>query len=120
MKSSLKLLPFVCAFAAMLFAALSAFAAGITVSPALAAVTTTTQAQQFTASIQNVTWSVDKIVGGNSTVGTITTNGLYTPPAKPGNHTVTATSGNQTGSATISITDLSFILTYHNDVMRDG
>lgn len=120
MKSSLKLLSFVCAFAAMMFSAVSASAAGITVSPALAAVTTTTQTQQFTASLQNVTWSVDKIVGGNLTVGTITTNGLYTPPAKPGNHTITAASGNLSGSATISVTDLSFILTYHNDLMRDG
>ena len=77
MKSSLKLLAFVCVFAAMLFSAVSALAAGITVSPALAAVTTTTQTQQFAASLQNVTWSVDKIIGGNQTVGTITTAGLY-------------------------------------------
>ena len=120
MKSSLRMMSFVCAFGAMLFSAASAFGAGITVSPALAAVTTTTQTQQFTASIQNVTWSVDKIVGGNVTVGTITTNGLYTPPAKPGNHTITATSGNLSGSASISVTDLPFVLTYHNDALRDG
>jgi len=120
MKSSLKLLAFVCVFAAMLFSAVSALAAGITVSPALAAVTTTTQTQQFAASLQNVTWSVDKIIGGNQTVGTITTAGLYTPPAKPGNHTISAASGNLSGSATISVTDLPFILTYHNDAMRDG
>jgi hypothetical protein len=40
--------------------------------------------QQFTAVVAdgtNVTWSVNGIQGGNSTVGTITNNGLYTAPA---------------------------------------
>jgi hypothetical protein len=34
-----------------------------------------------TGASQDVTWAVNKIVGGNSTVGTITTGGLYTAPA---------------------------------------
>jgi len=92
----------------------------VTVSPKRAAVTATTQTQQFTSSVAGVTWSVDGIAGGNSTVGTISSTGLYTPPATAGNHTVTATSGNSAGSATISVTDLSAILTYHNDAARDG
>jgi hypothetical protein len=58
--------------------------------------------QLFTATVQgtgafnpNVTWSVSGIVGGNSTYGTITADGLYTAPAavpNPSNVTVTATS----------------------------
>jgi hypothetical protein len=58
--------------------------------------------QSFTATVQgtgafnpNVTWSVSGIVGGNSTYGTITADGLYTAPVtvpNPSNVTVTATS----------------------------
>jgi hypothetical protein len=52
---------------------------------------------QFSATVQNstntaVAWSVDTVAGGNSTVGTITTGGLYTAPPQAGSHTVTATS----------------------------
>jgi hypothetical protein len=41
------------------------------------------QSQQFTATVsgstnQSATWSVNQITGGNATVGTISTNGLYT------------------------------------------
>jgi uncharacterized protein (DUF1800 family) len=40
---------------------------------------------QFTATVNNesstaVTWQVNGVTGGNSTVGTISTTGLYTPP----------------------------------------
>jgi hypothetical protein len=53
--------------------------------------------QQFTATVvgysnTSVTWSVDGVSGGNSSVGTINSSGLYTAPAQVGNHTVTATS----------------------------
>lgn len=95
-------------------------AQGITVSPARAAVVTTTQSQQFTASVGGVTWSVDKTVGGNSTIGTISATGLYTPPAKAGTHTITATAGAASAKATIYVSDLSGVLTYHNDNLRDG
>jgi hypothetical protein len=52
---------------------------------------------QFTATVtgsQNtaVTWAVDGVNGGNSTVGTISGSGLYTAPAAAGTHTVRATS----------------------------
>jgi hypothetical protein len=104
----------------MLVAAGLAQSTGITVSPKRAAVTVTTQTQQFTASVANPTWSVDGIPGGNSTRGTISTTGLYTPPATAGTHTIIATSGNSTGSATIAVTDLLAVLTYHNDPARDG
>ena len=94
--------------------------AAVTVSPAHAAVATSTQTQQFTASLGGAIWSVDKIVGGDSTVGTISATGLYTPPAKAGTHTITASVGGSSGSATIYVTDLKGVLTYHNDNARDG
>lgn len=52
---------------------------------------------QFTATVINepstaVTWQVNGITSGNSTVGTISTSGLYTPPARiPSPNTVTIT-----------------------------
>ena len=94
--------------------------AGIIVSPAKAAVVTSTQTQQFNASVGGVTWSVDNIAGGNSTVGTISSSGLYTPPASAGVHTITASSGSSSGSASIAVTDLAGVLTYHNGQGRDG
>src|SRR5262249_269194 len=44
--------------------------------------------QQFTATVQNtsnqaVTWQVNGVTGGNSTVGTISSSGLFTAPALP-------------------------------------
>jgi hypothetical protein len=66
--------------------------------------------QQFTATISptpnfGVAWSVDGIAGGNATVGTIDTNGLYTAPSRSGTHTITATSkDNPTNSATAQVT----------------
>jgi hypothetical protein len=67
--------------------------------------------QQFTASVTGssntaVTWSVDGIAGGNSTVGTISTSGLYTAPTSSGSHTITATSqavASSAGSATVAV-----------------
>jgi YD repeat-containing protein len=62
--------------------------------------------QQFTATLTefgsvisgSVVWSVNRIVGGNPTVGTIDRNGLYTAPAtlpQPPTVTVTATSAEE-------------------------
>jgi phospholipase C len=53
--------------------------------------------QQFSATVLNttntaVTWSVDGFFNGNTTVGTISTSGLYTAPATNGTHNVVATS----------------------------
>jgi hypothetical protein len=53
--------------------------------------------QQFSATVLNttntaVTWSVDGFISGNTTVGTITTAGLYTAPSTNGTHNVVATS----------------------------
>lgn len=101
----------------------------VTISPKQAAVARTTQTQQFTVSLsgdsQNlgVTWSVDGTGGGNSTVGSISSSGLYTPPSSGGVHVVTATSVADTGrsaSATIAVTDLSGVFTYRDNLARDG
>lgn len=100
----------------------------VTVAPQLAAVAATSQTQQFTPTVTgttntSVTWSVDTIAGGNSTVGTIDNTGIYTPPAAGGTHTITATSvadTSATGTANVAVTDLQGVFTYHNDLSRDG
>ena len=95
----------------------------VTVSPKHAAVVVSTQTQQFTSSVVNVTWSVDGVAGGNATVGTISANGLYTPPAHAGVHVVKATTvatPHVSGTATVAVTDLSGVFTYHNDKARTG
>jgi hypothetical protein len=99
-----------------------AWSAGITVSPKHAAVVVSTQTQQFT-SVANVTWSVDGVAGGNASVGTISASGLYTPPALAGVHVVKATTiaaPQVSGTATVAVTDLAGVFTYHNDTAGDG
>ena len=84
---------------------------------------TFTRTQQFTAQgAASVNWSVDGVLGGNSSIGTITSAGLYTPPASVGTHTVTATTSDQSqsGSATVYVTNYAGTFTYHNDVGRTG
>lgn len=53
----------------------------------------------------SLTYSVDSIVGGNSTVGTITNQGVYTAPNAAGKHTITvkdnSLGSSVSGSATI-------------------
>ncbi len=83
----------------------------VTVSPPTATVTAGTQ-RQFTAFVSGttntaVTWRVNNIVGGNTTVGTITAAGLYQAPAltTPTSVTVSATSvADTTRSATANVT----------------
>jgi hypothetical protein len=86
--------------------------------------------QQFTATIQGLTnttvnWSVDGVAGGNSSIGTISAQGLYTAPSGLGVHTISAASVvDPTGTATTSLTVVNTspgaVLTYHNDDARDG
>jgi polygalacturonase len=64
------------------------------------------------ATNQGVTWTVNGVSGGNSTVGTIDTTGLYTPPSSaPGSSlTITATSvlsSTASGSTTVSVVPVS-------------
>jgi hypothetical protein len=96
----------------------------MSVAPTAAAITLT-RTQQFTATVPGggtATWTVDGIANGNSTVGTITSAGLYTA-GSAGVHTVVATSvanSTQSASATVAVTDLAGVYTYHNDLPRDG
>ena len=96
---------------------------GLVVTPHVAAVTLS-QPQRFTATVPGgVNWSVDGVGGGNNTVGTITSAGLYTPGSAAGTHSIVATSiadPSQSGSATVGVTDLAGVYTYHNDLSRDG
>ncbi len=86
------------------------------------------QKQQFTATVSGttntgITWLVDGTVGGSSTVGTISTSGLYTPPATAGTHTVKARSNANTSvsaAATVWVTNYSGMMTYHGDGFRSG
>jgi hypothetical protein len=95
------------------------------VTPRTAALTTS-QKQQFTAAVtagDTATWTVDSIAGGNTTVGTVDSTGLYTPPATPGVHTVLAASAadnTKGGVATVAVTDLAGVYTFHNDQARTG
>ena len=81
--------------------------------------------KQFTATVPGdvaATWTVDGIANGNTTVGTISSTGLYTAGVA-GTHTIVATSvanPAQTASAVAAVTDLAGVLTYHNDLSRDG
>ena len=88
-------------------------AIGVSVSPASASVTLGAT-QQFTATVTNstnvsVTWNVNGITGGNSTVGTISAGGLYTAPQilpQPASVTIQAVSqadGTTSGSAQVTI-----------------
>jgi hypothetical protein len=88
-----------------------------------------TQTQQFQATVTGdpkslgVTWGVDGIASGNATVGSIGPTGRYTPPASGGRHTITATSvadGAKSASASVAVTDLPGVFTYHNNPARDG
>lgn len=99
----------------------------VSVTPFQASVTPG-QSTQFQATISNhtssnVTWSVDGINGGNSTVGTISSTGLYTAPSTAGRHSVTATSTantTQKASVPVVVTNYAGTFVYHNDNGRTG
>jgi uncharacterized repeat protein (TIGR03803 family) len=102
----------------------------VTVSP-LTAQVVVNGSQQFAATVANtsntaVTWSVNGVVGGNSTVGTISSNGLYTAPAgvpDPATLTVTATSQAVTtvsGSAQITVIPAVTLTVLHSFTGTDG
>lgn len=99
----------------------------VTLAPADASISTS-QTQQFTATVQNatntqVTWKVDNLEGGNAQVGIISASGLYSPPRTAGTHTITATSVEapaRSASVQVTVKFLSGVLTYHNDNARTG
>ncbi len=84
------------------------------------------QSMNFTATVTNdvgaagVSWSV---TGGGSFPASTITSATYTAPATAGSVTVTATSIadiTKSASATIGVTDLAGVATYHNNISRDG
>ena len=85
----------------------------LAISPSSVAVQIGTS-QQFTAAVQGVTsnavtWMVNNVNGGNSSVGTISSSGLYTAPSTPPSTPVdvSAQSPNRSESATAVVTVLS-------------
>lgn len=103
----------------------SALVVAVTVSPTTATVSLG-QMQQFTAAVTGtsdteVTWSVNSVVGGNNTVGTITTQGLYTAPSNALNASsvsVVATSvanTAMTATATVTINSGAIVTLYCNN-----
>jgi hypothetical protein len=96
----------------------------MSLSPTAAAITLT-RTQQFTATVPGggaATWTVDGIAGGDGTVGTISSTGLYTA-GSAGMHSIAATNvanSAQSATASVAVTDLAGVYTYHNDLSRDG
>ncbi len=86
--------------------------ASVSVVPATITVPTSATAQ-FVATVQNspgstVQWEVNRIAGGNTTIGTITANGLYRAPAIVPGTTVKITAAlqadtNRFGSADVTV-----------------
>jgi hypothetical protein len=102
----------------------------VSVAPASASVQVA-NTQQFTATVTGtsntaVTWQVNGVTGGNSTVGTITSSGLYTAPsAVPSPATVTVTAISQadttkSGSASVTVTASSNLAFYVSTIGNDA
>src|SRR5215831_15386896 len=96
---------------------------GFSIAPRVS-VLTPTLSQQFSVvggRGGNLEWSVDGVVGGDGTRGTITSGGLYTPTGTGGTHTVTVTTAQlQMSSAAVYVTTYAGTFTYHNDNLRTG
>ncbi len=110
----------------------SSAARSVSISPKRGGLTIT-QTLPVTAIVQNdvgaagVTWSASGAACSGTTCGTfakVTSNSAtYAAPNTPGIYSITATSvADVTKSASISIgvTDLTGVLTYHNNLSRDG
>ncbi len=116
---------------------LAAFSAGgppppisVSVAP-ISASDQVSQTQQFTATVTGspntvVTWQVNGTTGGNSTVGTISANGLYTAPSNvpnPASVTVKAVSQadpTKSASANVTITFVSSTAFYVSPAGNDA
>ena len=104
--------------------ALTGTGTGFSVAPQTAVITPA-QTQQFAVSgagTSTVVWSVDNVVGGTAATGTVTSGGLYTPPATSGTHSVTVatTDGLKSATATTFITSSPGMYMHHNDNARTG
>jgi hypothetical protein len=94
---------------------------GLAISPRAASLNAVLT-QQFSANESGVTWSVDGVAGGNTTTGTITSSGLYSPPvpASVGTHTISATTGGQTATALAYIESWQGTFTRDINTLRTG
>ncbi|HEV2379545.1 MAG TPA: choice-of-anchor D domain-containing protein [Terriglobia bacterium] len=105
----------------------SVLSSKLAVSPGVASITFA-QTEQYQATLSgvadsNVTWSVDGIVDGNSTVGTISTSGLYTPPSVAGPHTISGAdihTPSAKASAHLVVTNNPGVFTWDNDSAHTG
>jgi hypothetical protein len=97
---------------------------GVTISPKVTGLAVG-QSLALTATVANdaggagVTWTASS--GTFSAQGV--TTATYVAPNSPGGITITATSkadGTKSGAATIAVTDLAGVTTYHNNLSRDG
>ena len=96
----------------------------VTISPKRGGITVN-QTLKFSATVQNdpgntgVTWTAN-----NGTFTNVTaTSAVYHPPASAGVYSITATSAldpSKRASASIGVTDLAGVTTYHNDGTRAG
>ncbi len=119
---------------AILQANSSAFAAAsvtivppLSLSPSLTSLTTsqTLQMQASGPTINNsgVSWSVDNTPGGSSSLGIITSSGLYAPPASSGLHVITASTTVapiMSATATVAVTAFSGTFSWRNDASLTG
>jgi archaellum component FlaF (FlaF/FlaG flagellin family) len=86
------------------------------------------QTQQYQAFLNggptsDVTWYVDNIAGGNPQVGTISSDGLYTPPSQQASHAIKAVNNgdsSQFATVRVLVTEFAGMFTYHDDNQRTG
>jgi len=105
----------------------TAVSTDVAVTPGVVSLTLT-QSQQFQATLSgsptsDVSWAVDRVVGGNSTVGTISTTGLYTPPAIAGQHIISATVNGkpaELGFAIVHLTNYLGVFNFRDDIAQTG
>jgi hypothetical protein len=110
----------------------SAAAPVVTVSPKRGGLAIT-QSLLVTATVQNdvasagVTWSASGLSCSRTSCGSFSnvtpTSAAYVAPSTPGVYSITATSVSdvtKSASNSIGVTDLSGVLTYHNNLSRDG
>jgi hypothetical protein len=96
---------------------------GLTIGQTLAVTATVTN----DVGSAGVTWSASGTGCLGASCGAFTnvtkTSATYTAPSAAGSYTITATSVASSGasaSATIGVTNLAGVVTYHNDLLRDG
>ena len=110
----------------------SSAALSVTISPERGSLTIT-QTLPVTATVQNdvaaagVTWSVSGTACSGASCGTFANvtskSATYVAPFTPGIYSITATGVadvTKRASNSIGVTDLSGVLTYHDDLARDG